>query len=145
MVIVVVRDENLADAATRHPRQSELARDAVSGVNNVRLIVDNEDVSRLCASFVLRRATLRTQGDQRRLRGGLLSEGNLWRRRDEESRAEDKSNRERGTNGGSRMDHAVAPEEAWGFSMSHGQPASYPVFRWPRGHFYGNLTTTSWR
>jgi hypothetical protein len=45
----------------------------------------------------------------------LLSQRQLRRRRDQQGRAEDKSNRERATNGGSPMDHAVAPEEAWYF------------------------------
>src|SRR5258708_8498083 len=131
MVIVGVGDENLADAAKRHPRQGELARDAVSGVNDVRLIIDDENVGRLRTTFVMGRAALRGQGDQCRLRGGLLSEGKLRRRRDEESGAEDKSNRKRGINSGSRMDHAVAPEEArylflvlpWVRQFNHSRPS----------------------
>src|SRR5258708_29835225 len=116
MVIVVVGDENLADAAKRHPRQGELARDAVSGVNDVRLIIDDENAGRLRTTFVLRRATLRAQGDQCRLLGALLSEAELQWRRDRQREAEDKSNRERGIIGGSRIGHAGAPEEAWCFA-----------------------------
>src|SRR5260370_10097029 len=59
--------------ANRHPPQSDLLRDAISAVNNVWLIAANDDVSRLCASFVLRRDTLRTHADRRPLRARLLS------------------------------------------------------------------------
>src|ERR1700736_2925745 len=112
MVIMVVGDENLADAANRHPHQSKLPRDAVSGVNEVRLIVDDENVCALRTSFVLRWSALRTQGDQCRLRSGLLSDGQLRQRCDKQ--CEDDSNRQPGING-SRMDHAAAPEQAWCF------------------------------
>jgi len=47
MVIMVVRYENLADSAKRDPCHRELPGDAVPCVNDVRLIVDDQYISRL--------------------------------------------------------------------------------------------------
>src|ERR1700730_475150 len=111
MVVVVVRDKYLPPPPERRPRHREPPGDAVAGINDIGLIVNEENVGRLRSAFASQRPTLRTQRDQRRLRCGLLGDDKL-QRRDEHCEAEDKSNRIRTTDGGSRTDHAVTPEEA---------------------------------
>jgi hypothetical protein len=47
MVIVVLGDEDLAYSAKRYPRHRKLPGDAVSGIDDVRLVVDDQYVGRL--------------------------------------------------------------------------------------------------
>jgi hypothetical protein len=113
MVIVIVRNEYLTNSAKRHPRQSELPSDAVSSIDDVRFIVDDKHVSRLCTIFVWHGTALCTQRDQYRICHGLLGDRTLRQRHDTCCEVEDKPNRQGRRNGGSRSDHAIAPEEAF--------------------------------
>src|SRR3954463_582081 len=80
VIVMIVRDENMAHATQRYARHCELPSYAASGVNDVRFVIDEEHIGGLSTIFVLHRAAMRAQRDQGRFRWGLLSDGELRHR-----------------------------------------------------------------